>query len=105
MTRPKNEITSNNKYLTRCQYYGKLLDIEYVSDAMVLIFVVYSATEFFGSSTPIRIYVPTDLEPTLRQELIVGDSYFIIASPYKLQFRKNYRHRVDMLISIFREVI
>lgn len=101
----KNNSSSNLKYLTRCNYYGKLLDWEYVSGAMVLKFQVYTATEFYASNNQIRIYVPTNLEETLKRELVTGDNYFIIAAPYKLSFKKEYRHRVDMLLQIFREVI
>lgn len=101
----KNNSTSNLKYLTRCYYYGKLLDWEYVSEAMVLKFQVYTATEFYGNSTTIRIYVPTNLEEKLKMELITGENYFIIAAPYKLVFKKEYKHRVDMLLQIFKEVI
>lgn len=100
-----SNINSNLKYLTRCQYYGQLLDWEYVSDAMVLIFKVYTATEYFGGSTRIRVYVPTKLEQRLSQELITGEKYLIHTAPYRVQFNKEYRHRVDLLLNIFKEVI
>lgn len=95
----------NLKYLSRCHYYGKLLDWEYVEGAVVLKFRVYTATEFFGKSTTIRIYVPTDLEDIVNRELIAGDFYYVICSPYKLTLKRKYYHRVDMLINIFKEII
>lgn len=100
----KNYETSNLKYLTRCQYYGKLIDIEYVSEATVLIFQVYTATEFYGNKGTIRIYVPTDLENRINNNVVINEKYFIIAAPYKLTFAQNYKHRVDMLLNIFQEV-
>lgn len=100
-----NNNNSNLKYLTRCQYYGKLLDYEYVSEAMILVFNCYTASEYFGGNTPIRIYVPTDLENKLKQVLVSGANYFIIAAPYRVQYNKQYRHRVDLLINIFEEII
>lgn len=101
MLRPSN---SNLKYLTRCQYYGKLIDWEYVSEAMVLKLKTYTATEHFGGSNIIRLYVPTELEFDIRNELIVGDNYLVIAAPYRIYFKDNYRHRVDLLLNIFKEV-
>lgn len=101
----KNNINSNLKYLTRCQYYGQLLDWEYVSDAMVLVFKVYTATEYFGNSSKIRIYVPTKLEQKLAEELETGENYLVITAPYRINFKENYRHRVDLLLNIFKEVI
>lgn len=98
------EHNHNLKYLTRLHYYGKLLDWDYVSDAMVLKFQTYTATEFFGGNCTVRIYVPTVLEKDIRDNLIVGDNYFIIAAPYKLEFKKTYRHRVDLLLNIFKEI-
>ena len=52
--------TNNYKYLSRCHYYGTLKDIEYISDAMVLVFKCYIATEYYGGNTNIRVYVPTE---------------------------------------------
>ena len=100
-----NNISSNNKYLSRCQYYGTLENWEYVNDAMVLIFKVYTATEYFGNETRIRVYVPTKLELKLNNSLEVGANYFVITAPYRINFQKKYRHRVDLLINIFKEVI
>ena len=101
----KNNTNSNNKYLSRCQYYGKLENWEYVSDAMILIFKVYTATEYFGNESKIRIYVPDKLELKLNNELIIGENYLVITAPYRINFKEKYRHRVDLLIAIFREVI
>ena len=101
----KNNNNSNLKYLTRCHYYGKLLDYEYVSEAMILVFNSYIASEYFGGNTPIRIYVPTNLEDKLKQVLVTGANYYIIAAPYRIQYNKQYRHRVDLLINIFEEII
>lgn len=101
----KNKLSCNNKYFSRCHYYGTLEDWEYISDAMVLIFLVYTATEFFGKQQRIRIYVPTELEKKLSQELIQGENYFVITAPYRVVFKNEYRHRVDMLLGIFKEVI
>jgi hypothetical protein len=96
---------TDNKYLTRCHYYGRLKDIDYISEALVLNFIAYTATNYYGNSSPIRIYVPSDMEDRLVQELIVGDYYYIIAAPYRVQFNKEYRHRVDLLLNIFKEII
>lgn len=94
-----------NKYLSRCTYYGKLKNWEYVEGAMVLQLLTYTATSYFGGSSTIRIYVPTDLEQSVERELIVGENYLIVAAPYKLSFRQTYKHRVDLLLNIFREII
>lgn len=101
----KKNNSSSLKYLTRCHYYGKLTDYEYVSGAIVLKLKTYTATEYFGSSNTIRVYVPTDLENTIKDRLIMNENYLIIATPYKIRFSNEYRHRVDMLINIFQEVI
>lgn len=101
----KDSINSNLKYLSRCQYYGKLENWEYVSDAMVLIFKVYTATEYFGNESKIRVYVPDKLELRLSNELEVGENYLVITAPYRINFKEKYRHRVDLLIAIFKEVI
>lgn len=99
------QSNSNLKYLSRCQYYGKLIDWEYIdSGAMVLKLQVFTATEYYGKDTTVRLYVPTDMEDRLRESLITGYNYFIIAAPYRLNFKKKYRHRVDLLINIFQEV-
>lgn len=100
-----NNSKSNLKYLTRCQYYGKLLDYEYVSEAMILKLAVYTMTEYFGGNTIIRVYVPTKIENTLRDALVLGSNYFLITAPYRVNFNNKYRHRVDMLINIFEEII
>lgn len=101
----RNELTANLKYLSRCQYYGTLKDWEYVSGAMVLVFQIYTATEFFGKQQQIRVYVPTKLEDVMSRELEQGENYFVITAPYMLTYKNKYRHRVDMLIAIFKEVI
>lgn len=101
MIRPEKH---NQKYLTRLYYYGKLLDWDYVSEAMVLKLSCYTATEHFGGSSTIRLYVPTELENDIRDYLVVGDNYFIIAAPYSVHFKKIYRHRVDLLLHIFKEL-
>lgn len=101
----KRDSNSNLKYLTRLQYYGKLLNWVYVNGAMVLEFACYTATEHFAGSSTIRVYVPTEIENDLRKALIVGDKYFIICAPYKLSFHTTYRHRVDLLLNIFQEII
>lgn len=100
-----NNINSNLKYLSRCQYYGKLENWEYVSDAMILIFKVYTATEYFGNESKIRVYVPDKLELKLSKELEVGENYLVITAPYRINFKQKYRHRVDLLVAIFQEVI
>lgn len=101
----KKNCNSNLKYLTRCHYYGKLIDYEYISNAIVLKLKVYTATEYYGNSNIIRVYVPTDLENIIKDRLIINENYLVIAAPYKIRFADNYRHRVDMLINIFQEVI
>lgn len=100
-----NSVSSNHKYLSRGYYYGKLIDWEYVADAMICVFLVYTATEFYGTSLRIRVYVPTALEEQLKSELVTGLNYFVITAPYRINFDKKYQHRVDMLVSIFREVV
>lgn len=105
MKNGKQNNSSNLKYLTRCHYYGKLIDYEYVSGAIVLKLKVYTATEYYGNSNIIRIYVPTDLENTIKDRVIINDNYLVIAAPYKVRFADNYRHRVDMLINLFQEVL
>ena len=101
----KRDNNSNLKYLTRLQYYGKLIDWEFVSDAMVLKLAVFAATEYFGGSSTVRLYVPTNLQRDLARSLFVGENYFVIAAPYKVTFKERYRHRVDLLLNIFKEVI
>lgn len=96
---------SNLKYLSRCQYFGKLIDYEYVSEAMILVLNIYTASEYFGGSTNIRVYVPTELEEDLKRNLIVGENYFVITVPYRIKFNRKYNHRVDLLLNIFSEVI
>lgn len=105
MINGKKNTNSNNKYLTRCHYYGKLIDWEYVSGAIVLKLKVYTATEYYGSNNTIRIYVPTDLENIIKDRLIINENYLVVAAPYRVRFADNYRHRVDMLINIFQEII
>ena len=101
----EDHSNSNLKYLSRCQYFGKLLDYEFVSEAMILKLLVYTATEYFGGSSTVRVYVPTEMEDDLRRNLIVGNNYLIITAPYRINFNKQYRHRVDLLINIFQEVV
>ena len=105
-----NKITGDNpqsnlKYLTRNYYYGKLLDYEFVSGAMILKFSCYTATEYFGGTVNVRIYVPTSLEDRLQQVLNINSNYFIISAPYRINLNKKYQHRVDILINIFEEII
>lgn len=100
-----NNSNSNLKYLSRCQYFGKLLDYEYVSDAMILVLNVYTASEYFGGNVKVRVYVPTEMEDDLRRNLVVGENYFIVTVPYRINFKNTYRHRVDLLLNIFTEVI
>ena len=97
--------SSNLKYLTRNYYYGKLLDYEFVSGAMILKFSCYAASEYFGGSVPVRVYVPTSLEQRLQKVLNINDNYFIVAAPYRVNLNTKYQHRVDMLINIFEEII
>lgn len=98
------QVNSNLKYLSRCHYYGKLVNWEYVSEAMILVLNVYVASEYFGGTIPIRVYVPTEMEKKLINNLIVGDSYYVIAAPYKVKWNKKYQHRVDLLVNITQEV-
>lgn len=105
-TQYEKNFGSNIKYLTRCHYYGKLLNWDYICDgSMVLVFNTYTATEYYGNNCTIRVYVPTALEHRLANELTVGDSYYLITAPYRVQFHKTYKHRVDLLLNIFKEVI
>ena len=96
---------SNLKYLTRSYYYGKLLDYEFVSGAMILKIVCYTLSKYFGGTNIIRIYVPTSLEDVLQSTLRINSNYVIVAAPYRVNFNKKYQHRVDMLINIFEEII
>lgn len=100
-----NDCNQNLKYLTRCHYYGKLLDWDYVAGAMILKLRTYTATEYFGGVTTVRLYVPSELEHRLARVLTPGSSYYIIAAPYKLRYADTYRHRVELLLNIFEEVI
>lgn len=105
-----NKVTGDNpnsnlKYLTRSYYYGKLLDYEFVSGAMILKIACYTLSEYFGGTNIIRIYVPTSLEDILQSTLRINSNYFIVAAPYRVNFNKKYQHRVDMLINIFEEII
>ena len=95
----------DNKYLTRCHYYGRLKDIEYISGATVLVLSSYVATSYYGNSSPVRIYVPTDMEDGVINRVTINENYYIIAAPYKVQFNKQYRHRVDLLLNIFEEIL
>lgn len=102
----------NYKYLNRCHYFGRLVDIESVTDPKddtilhsILKFRCYSATEFFANSTNVRVYVPDDICYRLINELFIGQDYYIIASPYKVAFKQNYPHRVDLLLNIFQRII
>lgn len=96
---------SNLKYLSRNYYYGKLLDYEFVSGAMILKLACYTATEYFGGSVNVRVYVPTSLEEQLQRVLRINSNYFVIAAPYRVRFNKTYQHRTDMLINIFEEIL
>ena len=96
---------SNLKYITRGNYYGKLKDIEYVSEAMILVFQCYVASEYFGGTVPLRVYVPTEMENRLLNQITIGMDYFVITAPYRIEFKKKYQHRVDLLLNIFEEII
>lgn len=105
MKKQVNTNQQNNKYLSRCQYYGKLIDWDYVEECMILKFAVYTATEYYGNTSTIRIYVPSDMENDIMNELFKGDNYFIIAAPYRVTFKQTYKYRVDLLLNIFKEII
>lgn len=94
----------NLKYISRCHYYGRLKDIEYISNGMVLKFEVYTATQYYGGNTVIRVYVPSDLEKLLEGSLEINERYYILAAPYKVRAAKEYVHRVDLLLNIFKEL-
>lgn len=100
----KREEKHNLKYLSRLHYYGKLLDWDYVGEFMILKLKCFTATEYYANNVTIRLLVPTIMEKDIKDELIVGDNYYIIAAPYSLLFDKKYRHRVDLLLHIFKEV-
>lgn len=95
----------NLKYISRSFYYGKLTDWEYTEQgAMVLKMAVYTATTYYGNTSTVRVYVPTDMENDLMDKLITGDNYLIITSPYRVKLSKGYQHRVDLLLNIFKEL-
>lgn len=101
MPRKRNKTTSEQvKYLSRCHYAGKLVDWEYVNGAMVLKLQVYTATEYYGNTTYVRIYVPTEDEHRLSHRLITGGTYSVWAAPYRVHFNNKYPYRVDLLLSI-----
>ena len=100
-----NTNQQNNKYLSRCQYYGKLIDWDYVEQCMVLKFAVYTATEYYGNTSIVRVYVPTEMEDDIINELFKGDNYFIIAAPYRVTFKQTYKYREHLLLNIFKEII
>ena len=99
-----NTNQQNNKYLSRCQYYGKLIDWDYIEECMVLKFAVYTATEFYANTSTIRIYVPIDMEKDIINELFKGDNYFIIAAPWRVTVRQGYEDRVDLVLDIFKGI-
>lgn len=88
------------KYLSRCYYTGKLKDWEYVNGCMVLKLIVYSACQYFGGSTVVRLYVPTDLEEKIENELEQNEIYSVVAIPYKVSANKLYQYRVDLVLHI-----
>lgn len=93
------------KYLSRCYYTGRLKDWEYVNGCMVLKLVVYSACQYFGGSTVVRLYVPTDLEQLIENELEQNEIYSVVAIPYKVSANKSYPYRVDLLLNITKTII
>ena len=94
----------NLKYLSRIHYYGTLIDWDYVGEFMILKLKCFTATEHYANNVTIRLMVPTIMENNIKSELIVGDRYYVIGAPYTLLFDKKYRHRVDLLLHIFKEV-
>lgn len=96
---------NNKKYLSRCQYFGKLENWDYVGNMMVLSVRVYTACEHFGKSIPVKISVPTELEERLSRELMIGNDYFYICTPYRVTLGEKFRHRVDLLLNIFEEIV
>jgi len=93
---------SNLKYLSRCQYYGKLVDWEYPegTDGLVLKFSVFTSTPYYSNRCTIRIYVPSDREDYIHEISEIGEEYLIIAAPYKIRMSRGYPHRVDLLLEI-----
>lgn len=98
------DCNQNLKYISRCHYYGKLINWEYVASALILILRVYTATELFGGTQIIRVYIPSEMERDLIPCLNVGEFYFVIAAPYKRTFKEIYKHRVDLGLNIFKEI-
>lgn len=90
----------NLKYISRCFYYGKLKDYEWVNEGLVLKFAVYTATVYSATTVMIRVYVPSDLEDQIIDNIECGSNYSLIAAPYKVSFAKKYPYRVDLLLDI-----
>lgn len=95
----------NLKYITRCSYYGKLTDMEYLeSGALVIRLACYTASYCTASTTTVRIYIPTDMENEIIDFLTIGFNYFIVCCPYRSFNSKGYPYRVDLALHVFKEV-
>jgi hypothetical protein len=99
-----NEAKENYKYINRSFYFGYLEDWEYMNGAMILKMKCYTATMYFGNTVPVRIFVPTDMEEFLEENLVTGDKYFCVTAPYKCSVAKGYNYRVELLLNIFKEI-
>lgn len=90
----------NRKYISRCFYYGTLKDFEYVNDGLVLKIACSVTTVYTSSTVIVRVYVPSDLESQIIDNIECGNNYSLIAAPYKVCFARKYPYRVDLLLDI-----
>lgn len=99
-----NKIQIEDKYVSRCHYSGKLIKMERTEAQknLVLTLLCRVATPYYDKNVKVRIYVPQAVEPYLNYSLVIGSEYFVVCAPYASNF-KGYRHRVDMLLNMYRK--
>lgn len=100
----KNTAEFELRYLNRLFYYGKITNLDSVEGALIITLKCYTASRYFGGYNNVRIYVPSDLENDIVREVTIGDDYFAICAPYRVTFKMTYRHRVDLLLQLFKAV-
>ena len=100
----KNTAEFELRYLNRLFYYGKITNLDSVEGALIITLKCYTASRYFGGYNNVRIYVPSDLENDIIREVTIGDDYFAICAPYRVTFKMTYRHRVDLLLQLFKAV-
>lgn len=99
------DSSMNLKYLSRCHYYGKLIDMDYTEGgALVIKLSCYVATSCTGNVSSIRLYVPTDMENEIINYLNIGENYYVISAPYRVSGMQKFSTRVDLVLNIFKEL-